>query len=379
MPFLSSVPFCMKIIDRYIGKSTLIATVFAVAVLSFVLVLGNIFKELLDLLVERNVPVQTVLAFMMFVLPFSLAFTIPWGLLTALLLIFGRLSADNELIALRANGISIPRVSLPIFCIAAILTAICFWINIDIAPRAEKKMLLSIFEIATNNPSALFGADEVVNEFPDRRVYVGDRKGDTLINVIVIEIDRDNNPIKMVHAERGNLIADPAHSRLLLKLYNAQFEERDPKDPRNIKKIRQGINLIEGTFPIPLQALYAEYMNTGRVTSYTMAELKKEELTTPNPKRALRVRVEISRRFSISFACLAFTLIAIPLGITAHRKETSVGFALSLALAFIYFFFILVARSLQENAQAHPVFLMWVPNILFITLGIFLFFRMARR
>ncbi len=369
----------MKIIDRYIGKSTLVATLFAVVVLSFVLVLGNIFKDLLDLLVNRNVPVYTVLAFMMFVLPFSLAFTIPWGLLTALLLIFGRLSADNELIALRANGISVPRVSIPIFCISAILTALCFWINIDIAPRAEKKMLLSIFEIATNNPSALFGADEVVSEFPDRRVYVGDRKGDTLINVIVIEIDKDNNPIKMVHAQRGKLIPDPAHSRLLLKLYNAQFEERDPKDPRNIKKIRQGINLVEGTFPIPLQALYSEYMNTGRLTSFTMDELKKEELTTPNPKRALRVRVEISRRFSISFACLAFTLIAIPLGITAHRKETSVGFALSIALAFTYFFFILIARSLQENAQAYPVLLMWVPNILFITLGIFLFSRMARR
>lgn len=368
----------MKIIDRYIGKSALVATFFAVAVLSFVLVLGNIFKELLDLLVNRDVPVQTVLAFMMFVLPFSLAFTIPWGLLTGLLLIFGRLSADNELIALRANGISIPRVSLPVICFAIILTGICFWLNIDIAPRAEKKMLLSIFEIATHNPSALFGADEVVSEFPDRRVYVGDRKGDMLMNVIVIEIDKNNNPTKMVHAQRGRLIPDPAHSRLLLKLYNAQFEERDPKDPQNIKKIRQGINLVEGTFPIPLQALYAEYMNTKRVTSLTMEELRKELITDP-PKRALRVRVEISRRFSISLACIAFVLIAIPLGITAHRKETSVGFALSISLAFTYFFFILVARALQENAQAHPVFLMWVPNVIFITLGIFLFWRMSRR
>ncbi len=371
----------MKIIDRYIGKSTLVATIFAVVVLSFVLVLGNIFKELLDLLVNRNVPLHTVIAFMMFVLPFSLAFTIPWGLLTALLLVFGRISADNELIALRANGISMLRVSVPVFCIALVLTGICIWINIDIAPRAEKRMLLSIFEIATNNPSALFGADEVVSEFPDRRVYVGDRKGDTLLNVIVIEMDSDANPLKLVHAKEGKLTSDPAHARLLLKLYNAQFEERDPKDPLNIKKIRQGINLVEGTFPIPLQALYAEYMNTGRLTSFTMDELEREwtKLAVTKPKRALRVRVEMSRRFSISLACIAFTLIAIPLGITTHRKETSVGFALSIALAFIYFFFILIARALQENIQAHPVFLMWLPNILFITLGAFLFFRMCRR
>lgn len=367
----------MKIIDRYIGKSALVATVFAVVVLSFVLVLGNLFKELLDLLVNRNVPLQTVLAFMMFVLPFSLAFTIPWGLLTGLLLVFGRISADNELIALRANGISVPRISVPIFCFVAILTAICYWINIDIAPRAEKKMLLSIFEIATNNPSTLFGADEVVSDFPDRRIYVGDRKGDRLINVILIEIDRDYYPTKMLHAKEGKLTSDPTNARLLLKLYNAQFEERDPKEPLNIKKIRQGINLVEGTFPIPLQRLYSENMNTGRLTSFTMNELKQALIA--DPKRALRIHVEISRRFSSSLACIAFALIAIPLGITAHRKETSVGFALSIAIAFGYFFFILLARSLQEDPYAHPVFLMWLPNILFITLGVFLFVRMSRR
>lgn len=367
----------MKIIDRYIGKSTFIATAFAVIVLSFVLILGNIFKELLDLLVNRNVPLTTVLGFMMFVLPFSLAFTIPWGFLTALLLIFGRMSADNELIALRANGVSISRISLPIFCLAGILTAFCFWINADIAPRAEKKMLRSIFELATNKPEELFGADEVVSDFPDRRVYVGDRQGDKLMNVILFEIDREYHPIKMVYAKEGKITSDPAHERLLLKLYNAQFEERDARDPANVKKIRQGIHLVEGTFPISLRELYSKYMNTGRLTSFAMHELQNELVT--NPQDALRVQVEINRRFSISLACLAFTLIAIPLGITTHRKETSVGFALSIALAFAYFFFILLARSLQENPHAHPVFLVWVPNILFIALGSFLFFRTARR
>ncbi len=74
---------------------------------------------------------------MALVLPFSLTFTIPWGFLTALLLVFGRISADNELIALKASGVSIPRICIPVFLLAIILTGICFWINIDIAPRAE--------------------------------------------------------------------------------------------------------------------------------------------------------------------------------------------------------------------------------------------------
>ncbi|MEM9281969.1 MAG: LptF/LptG family permease, partial [Verrucomicrobiota bacterium] len=102
----------MKIIDRYIGKQVLGATLFAVAVLSIVLVLGNIFQELLDQLVQRpDLDAGYVLRFVMNVLPFSLIFTIPWGFLTAVLLVFGRLSADNELISLRMAGLSATRIS----------------------------------------------------------------------------------------------------------------------------------------------------------------------------------------------------------------------------------------------------------------------------
>src|SRR5689334_21631993 len=105
----------MKIIDRYIGKNVFDTMLIGIVVLSVVLVLGNIIRELLDKLINQGVPLEIVLAFMAVVLPFSLTFSIPWGLLTALLLVFGRMSADNELIALRSNGVSIPRICVPIF------------------------------------------------------------------------------------------------------------------------------------------------------------------------------------------------------------------------------------------------------------------------
>ena len=74
----------MKIIDRYIGMSVMATAFFGVVVLSLVLVLGNLFKQLLDVLINNpDVPIATVLAFMALVLPFSLTFTIPWGFLTA--------------------------------------------------------------------------------------------------------------------------------------------------------------------------------------------------------------------------------------------------------------------------------------------------------
>jgi lipopolysaccharide export system permease protein len=148
----------MKIIDRYVASGVLLTAIIGVLILSLVLVLGNIFKELLNVLINNpDVPILTVLSFMALVLPFSLTFTIPWGFLTALLLFFGRMSADSELIALKSNGVSIPRICLPVFAIAIALSMVCFWINVDVAPRAEQAMTRAIVDIAERSENAAAG------------------------------------------------------------------------------------------------------------------------------------------------------------------------------------------------------------------------------
>jgi len=369
----------MKIIDRYVGMSVLSTAFFGVVVLSLVLVLGNLFKDLLDILINNpDVPILTVLSFMALVLPFSLTFTIPWGFLTALLLVFGRISADNELIALRANGVSIPRICVPVFITAVVLTFLCFWINIEIAPRAEKKMTDSIVEMVTSNPAALFTADSVVDQFPDRRVYVGGKDGDRLKNLVVFELNDNMDPVQLVVAKESLLTSDPANAQLLLKVFDARFEKRDDKDPRDVTKIRQGIVLDEGDFPISLAKFYKDNMGGRRLSSYTLNELR-AYMDKGADGKMLEAQVEMNRRFSASMACIAFALIAVPLGITAHRKETSVGFALSLVVAFTYFFFIIMANTFRDVPSAHPSLLIWFPNILFITLGSFLFWRLMKK
>src|SRR5437762_3982717 len=128
----------MKLIDRFISRELIVNVLFAIVVLSLVLVVGNIFRRLLPLLVNHDVPMEYLITFIAYVLPFSLIFTIPWGLLTAILLVFGRLSADNELIALRSNGVSITRICIPLGGVALVCTAICAWLKIGRASCRER-------------------------------------------------------------------------------------------------------------------------------------------------------------------------------------------------------------------------------------------------
>jgi lipopolysaccharide export system permease protein len=371
----------LKILDRYLLTSLGVATAMGVALLSLVLVLGNVFKEMLDLLINHNVPLQTVFAFIAFVLPFSMTFTIPWGFLTAVLLVFGRLSADNEIIALRSNGVSFPRIIVPVLGVALFLVGICLWINTEVAPRAQFAMINSLFRIATNDPGSLFQADEVVDQFPDRRIYVGARDGDLMKNLIVFEIDDQGITSKVVFAKTGTLTSDTENRRLLLRVKEAHFEQRDERQPENVELIRQGITMKEGVFPMSLQKLMDRKKRGKPMSSHTIQELL-VELAKPDCPRPLAYQVEISKRFSMSLAALSFALIAVPLGITAHRKETSIGFALSLVIAFSYFFFILIAEAVSKNPgsmpHSMPIFLIWLPNLVFTSLGVWLFRRLAR-
>jgi lipopolysaccharide export system permease protein len=368
----------MKLIDRFISRELLVNLFFAVAVLSLVLVVGNIFRRLLPLLVNHDVPAEYLVTFIAYVLPFSLIFTIPWGLLTAILLVFGRLSAENELIALRANGVSITRICVSLAVVAMVCTAISLWLNVKVAPAAQQKLRTTIFDLATRNPMALFGSDQVIDQFPGRKIYVGKKEGNQLENITVFELSDSAMPMRVTHAKRGTLEADLPNQRILMHLYNARYQQRDERDPYDLRKIRDGISMQEGTLPISLEELYQKEKKRTSRSALSVEQLM-EQLKTGDTSAQSASRTEISKRFSFPFSCLAFALMAVPLGITAHRRETSMGYLMGLVVAFSYFLFVIAADTLRGNPKMHPELLVWFPNVLFLLLGAWMFRRLARQ
>ena len=322
----------MKLLDRAISRELVVNVAFAIFVLSLVLVVGNILRKLLPLLVNHDVPVEYLVTFIAYILPFSLIFTIPWGLLTAILLVFGRLSADNELIALRANGVSITRICIPLAAVALICCAICFWLNVSVAPAAQEKLRSTIYDLATRNPMALFDSDQVIDQFPGRKIYVGRKEGNKLENIIVFEMNSDAVPIRVTYARTGMLEADLEHKRILMHLYQARYQQRDEKDPLDLRKVRDGINMAEGTLPISLDELYEKEKKRPSRSALSIEQLL-EQLKSESSRERSASRTEINKRFSFPFSCLAFALIGVPLGVTAHRRETSIGFAVGLIVA----------------------------------------------
>ncbi len=371
----------MKLIDRYLTRQLLVTALFAIVVLTVVLVLGNIFKKLLDQFINQNAPSSILISIISYVLPFSLTFTIPWGFLTAVLLVFGRMSAENEITALRTSGMSIPRLCVPVAVIAVLFAAVCAYINLEIAPRSQARMKNALFDLATKTPLAVFGNDKVIDVFPGQKIYVEKSEGNRISNMIVYVHDDDFNLTEVTVAGSGTLEVKEMPTKdgemqmqLVLSYKDLRYEQiilNNTEHPEDRRGIKSGIVAGQGQVVVSLKKLYEKKKSVGGVGMLAI-----EQLLDNQKPEAL---IELNKRLSLAFATIAFALLAVPLGITAQRKETSVGFAISLGIAMLYFMILIAADMARNRPHLHPEYLVWLPNVIFLSIGAYRFRQLARK
>ena len=193
-----------------------------VAVFTFVMLLGNVLKEILDLVVGGYVTVGLFAEAIGLLIPWVWAFSLPMGMLTATLLVFGRFSADNELTAVRASGVSLASLVSPVLLLSLAMCALSALVNMQIAPSCR---------VAYNNLRLKVGAELSAAQLPERRYikdfkgyifYIGKNHKGMLEDVTVLVLPDKTNVTTTVFAPRGELSVDETNKQLRLKLFEAQ-------------------------------------------------------------------------------------------------------------------------------------------------------------
>lgn len=369
-----------RIFDRYLGRQVFSTTLMGVLLLSGVMVLGNVYKKLDELLGGTQLPGSFILEFMAMVIPFSLVFTIPWAFLTAILLVFGRLSADNELVSLRMTGWSMPRICAPVFLIATGLAGICYWVNLEIAPSAKDRLKRMFYEVALADPTTIFQPGQVMDKLPGFIIHTGGKDGETLKDLHIIEMEK-RLPLRVIHAREAVLEKQPDSLDLVMILQDAEIESLNYDEARHVDKMQ--FVKAERTamiFPLSRMKNATVKVNSSMKSTSTLWQELREPIESSTPpmdvKERSRSLTELNKRYSFSLACLTFALVGIPLGVTAQRRETSTGFALSLVTATVYLVFIILADTLNDKPDLHPHLIVWAPNVLFLGIGGWLFHRL---
>jgi lipopolysaccharide export system permease protein len=361
----------MRIADRYIGKQVLLGTLYAVLVLGLVLVLGNLFKKIQPLLVDQKAPLELVLRFVISVLPLSLIYTVPWGFLSAVLLVFGRLSSDHEITSFRVAGLSLVRLAAPVFVIGGLLSLVSLWLNIHVVPRSMATTVQLVYEQAKRDPDSLLKPGVVQGNFSSegsdvQKVLIEGKSGEWVEGFHFYQLPAsDAGNRTYVHASRAALAVDQVNSQLRVKLEDAYFETHKP-DGR-----------IEMAFAEKAEPLLIDLKNpkTKKVKANTMTndEILAEIATNPEltPSKKIKLRSEITRRYSFSMACFAFAFIAVPLGLGSRRRDTSSGLVISLLIGTAYFVVSILAEQFKSDAGVTAM--LWAPNVACCLLGCVLF------
>jgi lipopolysaccharide export LptBFGC system permease protein LptF len=373
-----------RIFDRYLGRQVLSSTLMGILLLSGVMVLGNVYKKLDELLGDTKLPLTVIAEFIGLIIPFSLIFTIPWAFLTSILLVFGRISADNELVSLRMTGWSMPRICASVFALAISFSAICYWVNVDLAPMAKNRMKTLFYEVALENPEALFQEGRVLEKVPGFRIYTGKRNERELKNLEIVEL---NGALagRVVRARRALLETEKGVLDFTLHLFDAEIETYTYNQDRRIDKV-DFLKAAETAITFPMSRLKDKSVRVN--ASMKSTDQLWEELSTRKDtvsgrdmedRHLSQSRTELNKRYSFSLACFTFALVGIPLGVTAQRRETSTGFALSLITATVYIGFIIFGDTINDKPGSHPHLVMWLPNLLFLGIGGWLFYKLSRR
>ena len=369
----------MKILHKYLSRELLIALCFAAVVFTFILMAGKVLPEILRLL-SKHVPPGALLHHFLLLIPYLLTFSIPMSMLTATLLVFGKLSADNELTAIRASGVSFLNLISPAILISIGLVIVCLFINFHLAPLCRAASRTIILETGLRDPTALIEPGQVSRAFPGYVIYAEEKTSNTLFRLNVYILDDRDRPTQNLRASRAEIFVDAASKNLILTLFDVRGEIRDPDDPMNVEKIRPGIRAQR--YPLPpfeigkMVQQWREKRDFADMTFFDLLsaiyDLRKKGITPSS------LWLEAHKRVAGSFACFAFLLIGIPLGVKTHRRETSIGVAISLVLVLAYYFFVVLAETFKNKPQYYPELILWAPNLVFELLGLLLLWRVAR-
>jgi lipopolysaccharide export system permease protein len=364
----------IKLFHRYILKNVILSFVVMLVVFTLAITSGNMIK-LADFIINKGIGIFVVLKLFLYLIPYLIAFTIPMALLTSCLIVFGKLSHDNEIVALKASGFSFYKIVFPVLIFALMVSFFNLGVNNKLVSSSHYKMRKELVNIGYENPEALIEPGKFIKAFNNYIFYFKEINDNELKQIIIYELE-NNKTLRTITARRGIIEKSDKESKLTLTLFDGSASEPSPEKEGSFYK------LSFKSFPIALELdekARETKMKYKRLKEMDLGEIAQEikQLEKKGVKIS-RYKTEIYKRITFSFSSLVLILVGLPLAIYTRRGEKTIGFAISLVLALVYYLFFMFAESMCQQGYINPAIGMWLPNIIIGIIGIIMMIRVSR-
>jgi lipopolysaccharide export system permease protein len=205
-------------------------------------------------------------------------------------------------------------------------------------------------------------------------IYVGKKNRNKVKDLVIYEVDKETGVIgATVRADSGVMSADKEKALLKIDLFDVRIEVPNAEHPDDASKTG-----YVSADKHPIRIDLAELMNRGDVEKnrknstitelyYKIRNYREEFHYMPPEQREIercRYLVDAHQKICLAIGAFTFVLIAIPLGIKSHRKESSMGMLMSLGVVFVYYLFIIISDTLDGDPHLYPWLIPWIPIVL---------------
>jgi len=361
----------LKIIDRYVAREVVAPFALGVLLLTFALVTGRLLK-LTEMVVNRGVTLGDVMSLIGCIMPAFLELTFPMAVLLGVLMGFGRMSGDRELIAARACGISLYRLSIPVIAVAAIVYGLSSWLAFSVRPWANSLLREKLFELTQTRSTAGLKEKVFNRNFPGLVVYIDQvSNSDESLHGIMISDARDAHQQNTIIAHNGLLIPDRSAKSITLRLFDGSvFGVDNTNNTSHVTRFKIYDLSVHPEEGLGLPTEDPEEMKLGELRD---AIARGRNAGKPD----LDAETELAGKYTVPFTTMLFALIGIPLGLKPARGGQGERFGIALTLFFLYYSLMRAAEALAQRGTLQAFFAMSLPDAIFAVVAAFLFLRAA--
>jgi len=401
----------MSILTRYIFKEMVGPTVLGFIFYSSIILMQRLF-DMAGMIIRRSLSGAAVGKLLLYSLPNIVVLTVPMSLLFGILIAVGRMSADSEIVAMRALGISTRKIYRPVFVFSFLMFLLSFYLINFVLPEGNRQLVTYRAEVTAASAERVIKPRVFYDEYENLMIYVNDidptngqwkgvfvadSRSDTSQDAATPSemaeqmaeppaSDESINALthqsgqRVIVANRGNITLERSTKEIWMNLYGAETHIRDSRRSDRYdhtgsatqRILLSGGNALDSTRLVP------------SFREMSLAELRVQERNLSRGReQSDRVSrnlalVEIHKKFAIPFACIAFGVLGLPLGMTNRRGGKSSGFSLSIAIILFYYLMMSNGEQLAGAGKIPPALGMWGANVILLVLGIYLLGRANR-
>lgn len=355
---------------KYIFFEMLPSFLLGVFIFVFILLMFQALR-LTEFVLVHGVKWDVVLRMMIYLSVSFLPVILPMSLLFSILLTYGRLSNDSEIIALKSLGLNNSHLSIPAFILAGFTALVSAQTSFQIAPWGNRRFEVLINELGQLKASATIKAGVFSEGFFDLVVYANEvNSQDGKMKKIFIYDERNQKSPLTIIAKSGEMLqsSDVKGHQSRLRLHNGDIHKTQGATYTKIDFDSFDISLFD---PIEFNE------KTKTPLSYTLHDLNVALAGNTLDEKTRRILTsEFHKRWAIAVACFIFALTGVGMGIVTNKRNAkSGGIVLSIGLIVLYWILYIAFEGFARNQTLPVVLAVWMPNAIFGSIGLFSFIR----